>query len=57
MQMSAFKSHLPTPRQCFTSPWLLPLLMGAWGAVGGIFQLDTPMPTVGGDTVKYHRVF
>lgn len=41
MQMNAFKSHLPTPRPRFTSPWLLPLLIRAWGDVGGIFQLDT----------------
>lgn len=47
MQMSAFKSHLPTPRPYFSSPWLLPLLLGVWAVVGGIVQLDTAIPTCG----------
>lgn len=50
MQMSTFKSHLPTPRPYLTSPWLLPppggLGIGIVGG-GGIFQLDTAIPTCG----------
>lgn len=57
MQMSAFKSHLPLPD--LTSPfWLLPLLMGAWGVVeGGYSSSILQSPHVGGDAVKYCRVF